>query len=89
DLLKGLSNHNHGWVFNSPVDPVELGLPDYFEVIKNPMDLGTVKKRLENGLYRSINEVEVDINLTFDNAMLYNPEGSVVWSMAKELKDKF
>jgi E1A/CREB-binding protein len=76
-------------VFNSPVDPVELGLPDYFEVIKNPMDLGTVKKRLENGLYRSINEVEVDINLTFDNAMLYNPEGSVVWSMAKELKDKF
>ncbi|KAL3805325.1 hypothetical protein HJC23_009032 [Cyclotella cryptica] len=89
ELLKGLQSHQHGWVFNSPVDPVELGLPDYFEVIKNPMDLGTVKKRLDNGLYRSIREVEADINLTFDNAMLYNPEGSVVWSMAKELKDKF
>ena len=89
ELLKGLQSHQHGWVFNSPVDPVELGLPDYFEVIKNPMDLGTVKKRVDNGLYRSIREVEADINLTFDNAMLYNPEGSVVWSMAKELKDKF
>jgi E1A/CREB-binding protein len=53
------------------------------------MDLGTVKKRVDNGLYRSITEVECDINLTFDNAMLYNPEGSVVWTMAKELKDKF
>jgi E1A/CREB-binding protein len=89
DLLRGLQSHQHGWVFNSPVDPVELNLPDYFEVIKNPMDLGTVKKRVDNGLYRFITEVEADINLTFDNAMLYNPEGSVVWTMAKELKDKF
>mmetsp|Transcript_13759 Transcript_13759/g.29222 ORF Transcript_13759/g.29222 Transcript_13759/m.29222 type:complete len:1610 (-) Transcript_13759:80-4909(-) len=89
DVLKGLQGHSHGWVFNSPVDPVELGLPDYFEVIEKPMDLGTVKKQLDNGVYRSLNEVERDVNLTFDNAMLYNPEGSVVWNMAKELKDKF
>ncbi len=89
ELLKGLQSHAHGWVFNSPVDPVELGLPDYFEVIEKPMDLGTVKKLLDNGVYRTLNEVERDINLTFDNAMLYNPEGSVVWNMANELKDKF
>lgn len=89
DLLKGLQSHPHGWVFNSPVDPVELGLPDYFEVIEKPMDLGTVKKLLDNGVYRTLKEVERDVNLTFDNAMLYNPEGSVVWNMASELKDKF
>jgi hypothetical protein len=89
DLLKGLQSHSHGWVFNSPVDPVELGLPDYFEVIEKPMDLGTVRKQLDNGVYRTLNEVERDINLTFDNAMLYNPEGSVVWNMANELKEKF
>ena len=89
ELLKGLQSHAHGWVFNSPVDPVELGLPDYFEVIEKPMDLGTLKKLLDNGVYRTLNEVERDINLTFDNAMLYNPEGSVVWNMANELKDKF
>lgn len=89
EVLKGLQSHSHGWVFNSPVDPVELGLPDYFQVIEKPMDLGTVKKQLDNGVYRSLAEVERDVNITFDNAMLYNPEGSVVWNMANELKEKF
>ena len=89
ELLKGLQGHSHGWVFNSPVDPVELGLPDYFEVIDKPMDLGSVKKQLENGVYKTLPEARNDVNLTFDNAMLYNPENSVVWNMAKELKDKF
>lgn len=89
DVLKVLQAHQHGWVFNSPVDPVELGLPDYFEVIKKPMDLGTIRKKLENGCYHSLEEFQGHVHLTFDNAMLYNPEGSVVYNMAKEMKDKF
>lgn len=89
EVLKVLQSHQHGWVFNSPVDPVELGLPDYFEVIKKPMDLGTIRKKLENGVYHNLREFEGHVNLTFDNAMLYNPEGSVVYNMAKEMKDKF
>jgi hypothetical protein len=28
------------WIFNSPVDPVELNLPDYYSIIRKPMDLG-------------------------------------------------
>lgn len=31
EVLKVLQSHQHGWVFNSPLDPVKLGLPDYFE----------------------------------------------------------
>ncbi len=89
DVLKSLQSHNHGWVFNTPVDPVELGLPDYFQVIKRPMDLGTIKKRLENGCYTSLEDFQADVYLTFDNAMLYNPEGSVVYNMAQEMKEKF
>jgi len=87
EVLKTLQNHQHAWVFNSPVDPVELGLPDYFQIIKRPMDLGTIKKRLENGCYHSVEEFQADTLLTFDNAMLYNQEGSVVHNMAKEMKD--
>jgi E1A/CREB-binding protein len=89
DVLKVLQGHQHGWVFNSPVDPVELGLPDYFEVIKKPMDLGTVRKKLENGCYHSLEDFERHVHVTFDNAMAYNPEGSVVYNMAKEMKVKF
>lgn len=89
EVLKVLQSHQHAWVFNTPVDPVELGLPDYFEVIKKPMDLGTVRKKLENGVYQKIDEFEGHVVLTFDNAMLYNPEGSVVYNMAKEMKVKF
>ena len=43
--------HSHSWPFQSPVDTVALGLPDYFKIIARPMDLGTVKKRLENNFY--------------------------------------
>lgn len=89
EVLKGLQSHQHGWVFNSPVDPVELGLPDYFEVIKQPMDLGTIRKKLENGCYHSLDDFHDHVHITFDNAMLYNPEGSVVYNMANEMKMKF
>lgn len=89
EVLKGLQSHQHGWVFNSPVDPVELGLPDYFEVIKKPMDLGTIYKKLDSCAYHEIADFQRDVNLTFDNAMRYNEEGTVVYGMAKELKDKF
>jgi E1A/CREB-binding protein len=89
ESLKGLQTHQHGWVFNCPVDPVELGLPDYYDIIKKPMDLGSIQKRLENGAYHSIEDFEADVILTFDNAMTYNENGSVVYTMANELKVKF
>ena len=89
EVLKGLQTHQHGWVFNTPVDPVELGLPDYFQIIKKPMDLGTIQKKLDAGQYHSIEDFAADVHLTFDNAMLYNEDGSVVYDMAKELKTKF
>ena len=89
EVLKGLQQHQHGWVFNCPVDPVELGLPDYFMVIKKPMDLGTVHKKLDNGAYHTIEDFQKDVNLTFDNAMTYNEPDTVVYDMAKELKTKF
>jgi E1A/CREB-binding protein len=88
-VLTALQDHQHGWVFNSPVDPVELGLPDYFEVVKRPMDLGTIRKKLDNGVYTKLEDFKYHVNLVFDNAMMYNPEGSVVYNFAREMKEKF
>lgn len=79
-------NHEHAWVFDRPVDPVALGIPDYFDVIDEPMDLTTIKNNLENGLYKSAERAVRDLDLVFDNAMLYNEEGTVIHEMAKEMK---
>ena len=81
--------HQHGWVFNSPVDPVELGLPDYLDIIKKPMDLKTIWDKLDSGIYHGFEDFGADVSLTFENAMVYNEKGSVVHQMAKELKAKF
>ena len=37
--------------FQKPVDPKELGLPDYFDVVKKPMDLSTIKKKIDRNEY--------------------------------------
>nr|GEU82719.1 hypothetical protein [Tanacetum cinerariifolium]GEW11897.1 hypothetical protein [Tanacetum cinerariifolium] len=89
DLLKKLMTHVHGWVFNKPVDIVALKLPDYFDVIKNPMDLGTIKGKLSSGKYSSPLEFAADVRLTFSNAMTYNPPGNDVHIMADVLNKFF
>ena len=72
-----------------PVDPVELNLPDYFDVVKTPMDLGSIKKRMENNCYKSILDFAADVRLTFDNAVTYNGDGSDVCKVAREMKLTF
>ncbi|XP_058736680.1 transcription factor GTE9-like isoform X1 [Vicia villosa] len=88
-LLKRLMNHQHGWVFNAPVDVVKLNLPDYFDVIKHPMDLGTVQSKIATGSYTSPLEFAADVRLTFSNAMKYNPRGNDVHIMADALNKYF
>jgi hypothetical protein len=43
DIYTLLYNHNKGLMFHEPVDTEALGCPDYYNVIKNPMDLETMK----------------------------------------------
>ncbi|OIT05967.1 PREDICTED: transcription factor GTE8-like [Nicotiana attenuata] len=89
NLLKKLMSHQHGPVFNEPVDIVKLKIPDYFTVIKHPMDLGTIKKRLTSGAYLSPLEFLADVRLTFSNAMIYNPPGNIVHIMADTMSKFF
>ena len=72
------------------MDLVELGLSDYFEIIKKPMDLGTIhKKELDCGFYHAIEDFKPDCIMTFDHSMAYNEKSGVVFGMAKELKTMF
>ncbi|AED98079.1 unnamed protein product [Arabidopsis thaliana] len=88
-ILVKLMKHKWAWVFNTPVDVVGLGLHDYHQVVKKPMDLGTVKLNLDKGFYVSPIDFATDVRLTFDNAMTYNPKGQDVYFMADKLLDHF
>ncbi|CAA7038724.1 unnamed protein product [Microthlaspi erraticum] len=84
-LLQRLMSHPNGWLFNTPVDVVKHNIPDYFTIIKHPMDFGTVKSKLTSGTYSSPSEFSADVRLTFSNAMTYNPRGNDVYVMAESL----
>lgn len=49
---------------------------DYHKIIKTPMDMGTIKKRLENNYYRSASECMQDFNTMFTNCYIYNKVGN-------------
>ncbi|KAI3806991.1 hypothetical protein L1987_22911 [Smallanthus sonchifolius] len=88
-VLNRLMAHSYGWVFNTPVDVVALKIPDYNTVIKHPMDLGTVKTKLNSGKYVDPWGFAADVRLTFTNAMAYNPRGNDVHLMAETLSKFF
>ena len=84
DLIK--SNPLAG-PFLAPVDSVALGIPDYFDIIKEPMDLGTISSKLSSGQYSCQTDFEADLVLVWNNALSYNSPNSPVHKMALELKD--
>ncbi|XP_010559279.1 PREDICTED: transcription factor GTE12-like isoform X2 [Tarenaya hassleriana] len=88
-LLKSMKAHQFGWVFDEPVDPVKLNIPDYFSVVSKPMDFSTIGCKLVKNGYNSKEEFAADVRLTFSNAMLYNPRENMVHKMAKELNEFF
>ncbi|KAB2601748.1 transcription factor GTE1-like [Pyrus ussuriensis x Pyrus communis] len=80
------------WPFKDPVDVERLGLHDYYQVIEKPMDLGTIKNRMEakdGSEYKNVREIYADVRLVFKNAMKYNDEGEDVYVMAQSLLKKF
>lgn len=88
-ILSKLMKHKFGWVFNVPVDTVKLGLHDYRQIVKAPMDLGTVKSNLDKNRYSSPLDFAADVRLTFNNALVYNPKGTDVNVMADQLLSMF
>uniref|UniRef100_UPI0037E8DBEE bromodomain-containing protein 3-like isoform X3 n=1 Tax=Semicossyphus pulcher TaxID=241346 RepID=UPI0037E8DBEE len=88
-VLKSLWRHPSAWPFRQPVDAVALGLPDYHRIITSPMDLGTIKKRLENNYYWSASECMQDFNTMFTNCYIYNKPTDDIVLMALALEKVF
>ncbi|KAN0032866.1 hypothetical protein ACTFIV_006798 [Dictyostelium citrinum] len=88
-LINGMFKKKTSLAFQRPVDPLAEGIPDYFDVIKNPMDLSTIKNTLDNNGYSTIKDFAADVRLMFENALTYNADSSPVWKHAKTLLNAF
>ncbi|XP_068153431.1 bromodomain-containing protein 3 [Drosophila tropicalis] len=88
-LLNSIWKIRWSYHFRKPVDAITLGIPDYHAIIKYPMDLATIKKRLNNNYYWQADEALEDFELIFENCMLYNMEGTPVYAAGTELRSEF
>ena len=88
-LIQPLMKLADAGFFLEPVDPEKLRIPDYFDVVKSPMDLSTVNRKLELGQYRSVDDFIFDVRLVWRNAYLYNKEGHVVHTAARRCELEF
>lgn len=77
--------------FRNPVDPIRLKIPDYFNVIKRPMDIGTVLKKLRSKPmgYTAPSEVADDVRQIWINCRTYNGEQHPVTISANACSEVF
>lgn len=77
-LLALLELHEESHEFLAPVDFKLLNIPQYPIIIKNPMDLGTIKKNLKSHHYASVQDFIEDIQLVWDNCKKFNEVSTVL-----------
>uniref|UniRef100_A0A673MKV3 Nucleosome-remodeling factor subunit BPTF-like n=1 Tax=Sinocyclocheilus rhinocerous TaxID=307959 RepID=A0A673MKV3_9TELE len=86
-ILRSLQSHKMAWPFLEPVDPNDA--PDYYGIIKEPMDLSTMEERLQNRFYSKLTEFVADMTKIFDNCRYYNPSDSPFYQCAEFLESFF
>lgn len=75
--------------FHYPVDPVALNIPSYHKIVKKPMDLETVEKKLDSNQYEKARDFEEDIRQIFRNCYLFNQPGDFVYTCGQQLEKVF
>ena len=64
------------------VKPNPEQYPDYYEVIREPIDLKTIDMKITKSIYKSIDDMMNDVFLMFKNAKQYNEPNSLVYQDA-------
>ncbi|RDL42394.1 Uncharacterized protein BP5553_02373 [Venustampulla echinocandica] len=83
-LLNDMQNHASSWPFLNPVSRDDVA--DYYDVIKEPMDLSTMEVKLEADNYATPEDFIKDAKLIFDNCRKYNNETTPYAKSANKLE---
>ncbi|KAJ6381582.1 hypothetical protein OIU77_030292 [Salix suchowensis] len=82
DILQRRDTHE---LFAEPVDPNEV--EEYYEIIQEPMDFGTMRAKLHEGMYKSLEQFEHDVFLISGNAMHFNSSSSIFFRQARAIAE--
>uniref|UniRef100_A0A8C9Y0D5 Protein polybromo-1 n=1 Tax=Sander lucioperca TaxID=283035 RepID=A0A8C9Y0D5_SANLU len=87
EAVRGARN-NQGQVFSEPFQhlPSRREYPDYFQQIKQPIALQQIRAKMKNGEYESLEQMEADLTLMFENAKRYNMPNSSIYKRAFRLQ---
>jgi hypothetical protein len=85
-VMRQLSSYRIATMFALPVDPVRDSCPNYFDIVRHPMDLGTITAKLQNNEYATVSEWQRDVALIWENAAAFNGPNSVVAILARQLQ---
>ncbi|KAG9033556.1 hypothetical protein FRB95_014634 [Tulasnella sp. JGI-2019a] len=101
-ILRTLKKSKDILPFMTPVDPVALNIPHYPNVVKHPMDFGTIERKLSAtkkgandvsgggaGGYKTVDDFTSDVRLVFENCYAFNGRQHIVAMMAERLQDVF
>ncbi|XP_005938384.1 bromodomain-containing protein 1 isoform X2 [Haplochromis burtoni] len=84
-VLSQLQEKDQYSIFAQPVSIKEV--PDYLDIIKNPIDFSTMRKRIDAHFYRSLEEFEADFDLIISNCMTYNAKDTFFYKAAQRMQD--
>ncbi|CAB3241680.1 unnamed protein product [Arctia plantaginis] len=87
NLLMEMECHEHAWPFLLPVNTKQF--PQYKKVIKCPMDLSTIKRKLQDNIYKCKEEFASDVRLIFSNCEVFNEDDSPVGRAGHNMRQYF
>ncbi|KAF3774914.1 Bromodomain and PHD finger-containing protein 3 [Nymphaea thermarum] len=82
DILQRKDTHE---IFAEPVDPEEV--EGYYDIIKEPMDFGTMRAKLQEGMYATLEQFERDVFLISGNAMHFNSSTTIYYRQARAIQE--
>ena len=85
ELLDSIRKHSHAWPFQEAVSPSDVW--DYYEIIKDPIDLGMIQKRLNEGYYVTQSSFVADVRRMCSNARTYNAPHTEYYKCAVTLME--
>ena len=87
--VRNLKRNKDAISFTHPVDPVKLNIPTYPDIVKNPMDLGTMETKFKDNQYSTLEAVLADLDLIVHNTKIFNGPEHAVSVAAARLRETF